>query len=59
MGVKVTTSETKFVSRDHSFSKHTKHFRKTNISYPLIRTCTCQEVRNISFLENFANALNE
>ena len=29
-------------------------FRKTNISYPLIRTCTCvyQGVRNISFLEN-------
>ena len=31
-------------------------FRKTNISYPLIRTRTCayQGVRNVSFLENLA-----
>ena len=59
MGVKVTTSETKFIGRDHSFSKHTKFLRKTNISNPLIRTRTCQGVRNISILENFANALYE
>ena len=31
-------------------------FRKTNISYPLIRTRTCayQEVRNVHFSENLA-----
>ena len=31
-------------------------FRKTNISYPLIRTlaCTYQEVRNVRFSENLA-----
>ena len=36
-------------------------FRKTNISYPLIRTRTCayQGVRNVSFLESFAYVLNE
>ena len=35
-------------------------FRKTNISNPLIRTRTCayQEVRNVSFSENFAYVLN-
>ena len=38
-----------------------KHFRKTNISYPLIlkRTCAYQGVRNVSFSENFASVLNE
>ena len=38
-----------------------KLFRKTNTSYPLIRTLTCgfQGVRNVSFLENFANILNK
>ena len=37
-----------------------KIFRKTNISYPLIRTRTCeyQGVRNVSFSENFAYLLN-
>ena len=32
-------------------------FRKTNISYPLIRTstCSCQEVRNDRFSENLAS----
>ena len=36
-------------------------FEKTNIFYPLIstRTCAYQEVRNISFSENFAYILNE
>ena len=36
-------------------------FRKTNIPYPLIRTCTCayQQVRNISFSENFVHILNQ
>ena len=40
---------------------HLQNFRKTNISYPLISTCTCayQWVRNVSFLENSANALNK
>ena len=38
-----------------------KIFRKTNISYPPIRThmYAYQGVRNISFSENFANVLNE
>ena len=35
-------------------------FRKTSISYPLIRTCTCayQGVKNVSFSESFAYVLN-
>ena len=39
----------------------TQNFRKTNISYPLMRTRTCvyQGVRNVSFSENFAYVLNE
>ena len=34
---------------------------KTNISYPLIRKCTCayQQVRNVIFSGNFAYVLNE
>ena len=38
-----------------------KIFRKTSISYPLIRTYTCvyQGVRNVSFSEDFVNILNE
>ena len=38
-----------------------KIFRKTNISYLLIRIpmCAYQEVRNVSFPENFANVLNQ
>ena len=38
-----------------------KIFRKSNIFYLLIRTraCACQGVRNIRFLEDFANAINE
>ena len=28
-------------------------FRKTNISFPLIRTCAYQEVRNVRFSEKF------
>ena len=37
-----------------------KIFRKTNIFNPLIRTRTCayQEIRNVSFSENFAYVLN-
>ena len=37
-----------------------KIFRKTNISYPLIRTRTCpyQGVRNVSFSKYFACVLN-
>ena len=44
-----------------SISYVRKIFRKTNISYPLIRTRSCayQEVRNVSFSENFAHVLNE
>ena len=36
-------------------------FRKTNISYLLIRarTCAYQELRNVCLSENFANILNE
>ena len=47
--------------RDHSFRTFEKLSEKTNISYPLIRihTCAYQEVRNVSFLENFGNVLNE
>ena len=38
-----------------------KIFRKTNISYPLIRirTCAYQGIRNVSFSKNFENVLNE
>ena len=38
-----------------------QNFRKTNISYPLIRVCTCayQGVRKVSFSENLAYVLNE
>ena len=37
-----------------------KIFRKTNISYPLIRTLmrAYQGVRSVAFLENFARVLN-
>ena len=40
---------------------HTNIFRKTNISYPLIGTCTYayQGVRNISFSETFAYVINK
>ena len=43
---------------DHSFSR--QNFRKTDISYPLIRirTCAYQEVRNV-FSEDFAYVLNQ
>ena len=49
------------VNRDHLFGTCAKIFRKTNISYPLMCTCTsvCQGVRDVSFSENFAYALNE
>ena len=38
-----------------------KIFRKTNISYPLLRTGTCayQWVRNVGFSKNFVYVLNE
>ena len=38
-----------------------KIFWKTNISYPLIHTCTCvyQGVRNVRFWENFEYKVNE
>ena len=38
-----------------------KILRKNNISYFLIRTCTCayQGVRNVSFSENVVNILND
>ena len=35
-------------------SKACQNFRKTNISYPLIRTCAYQEVRNVCFSEILA-----
>ena len=44
-----------FTIWDHSLSTYAKSFRKTNTSYPLIRTrtrrCAHQEVRNVNFLE--------
>ena len=45
----------------HSFNTYAEFSEKNNISYTLIRTCTCayQEVRNVSFSENFAYGLNE
>ena len=47
-------------SRCSSIQYVGKIFRKTNISYPLIRTrmCAYQGVRNVSFPENFAYVLN-
>ena len=37
-----------------------QNFRKTNISYPLIRTYVCyQEVKNVSFTENLACLLSD
>ena len=38
-----------------------KILQKGNVSYPMIRTrkCTYQAVKNVSFLENFANVLND
>ena len=44
----------------YSFSTYAE-FRKTNISYSLIRTHTCayQEVKNISYSWNFVSILNE
>ena len=49
-----------FLTRGPLFSTYTKFSKKTNISYPLIRTRTCayQEVRNVSFSENFVYVLN-
>ena len=49
------------------FQKHIKDaylhkiFRKSNISYPLVRTRTSayQGVRNVTFSENFAYVLNK
>ena len=44
-----------------SFIKYVRKIsRKTNISNPLIRTCTCgyHGVRNVSFSGNFAYVLN-
>ena len=39
----------------------TQTFRKTKISYPLVRTraCAYQGVRNVTFSEHFAYVLNE
>ena len=47
-------------ARGHLLSTYAKFFRKTNISNPLIRTrtCACQEVRKVSFSENFAYVFN-
>ena len=43
-----------------SVSYVAKIFRKTNIFYPLVRTCACvyQGIRNVSFSENIAYGLN-
>ena len=47
-------------NRHHQFRTYAKFSEKNNISYPLIRTriCACQGVKNVSFSENFAYALN-
>ena len=47
-------------ARGHLLSTYAKFFRKTNIYNPLIRTrtCACQEVRKVSFSENFAYVFN-
>ena len=55
-------SEVLGTSAEESSIKYVcKIFRKTNISYPLIRKCTCasQGLRNVRFSENFADVLNE
>ena len=46
--------------KEQSINYVRKIFRETNISNPLIltRTCAYQEVRNVSFSENFAYVLN-
>ena len=43
------------------FRNETNFSEKIPISYPLIhtRTCAYQEVKNVSFSENFACVLNE
>ena len=40
--------------RDFQKNKASQIFKKTNVSYHLIRTrmCACQEIRNVRFLEN-------
>ena len=45
---------------DHSLRTY-KMFRKSNISYPLIRTRTfaCQGIKNLSFSEDFVYVLND
>ena len=50
-----------FGSWDHPMDQcRSKIFLKTKVSYPLIRTrrCAYQEVRNVSFSENFVYLLN-
>ena len=58
-----TLYQTRKINANHkgpSIKYARKIFRKTNISNPLIRTRTCayQEVRNVSFSENFAYVHN-
>ena len=48
--------------RNHSFSTYAKFSEKLTFLtpwYPMLRTCACQGVRNVSFSENFAYVLNE
>ena len=51
---------TLFQHREHSVSTYAKFSKKTNISYPLMRTHTCayQGVRKVSFLENNTYTVN-
>ena len=42
-----------YLSKDYSFSEHTKFSEKRT------HTCAYQRVKNVSFSENFAYALNE
>ena len=42
------------MTEERQENKARQIFRKTNISYPLIRTCAYQRVRNVRFQENLA-----
>ena len=60
-GHKKTESKKQQFSGDHFFSTFTKFPEKLTFLTPLIGkgTCAYQGLRNVSFLENFANVLNE
>ena len=47
----------KVLNVHHTFSTYAKFSEK--LTFPTTRTCAYQEVRNVSFSENFVYALNE